>query len=380
MGQAKRLVLVGGGHAHALVLDALRKRPEAGVSVTLVSPARASPYSGMLPGHIAGLYTREAMHIDVARLTAQTGGRFVGEAAVRIDPDARVVTTDAGTAVPYDILSLDIGITPDLSGIEGAQAHAIAVKPIGDLLEKTDRLVAAARAPGGPRDVVVVGGGAAGLCLAFALARRLRQEARGDEAGGAGGDFRFTLVTAHALLPDLNGRARRLARARLAETRIGLVENDRVAAVAPDAVTLASGRAIAADATLVAVGAGAPGLIAASGLPVDAHGFLAVRPTLQAVGRDEIFGAGDCATSVTDPRPKAGVFAVRQGPALVENLRRFARAEPLAPFQPQTDWLVLMSTADGRAIAARGARLAIEGRAAWWLKDRIDRRFVEGLG
>lgn len=377
---ARRLVLVGGGHAHALVLDAWRKRPEPGVALTLVSPARDSPYSGMLPGHIAGLYSREAMHIDVARLAEQAGGRFVGEAAALVDPQARVVVTQAGTRVPYDMLSLDIGITPDLSGIAGAQAHAIAVKPIGDLLDKTDRLIAAARAPDGPRRVVVVGGGAAGLCLAFALARRLRQEAVGEEAGGRAGDFRFTLVTADALLPELNDRARRLARVRLAQAGIGLVEHDRVASVAAHAVVLASGRAIAADATLVAVGAGAPALIRDCGLPVDAHGFLAVRPTLQAVGRDEIFGAGDCATSVTDPRPKAGVFAVRQGPALAENLRRFARSEPLAPFRPQADWLVLMSTADGRAIAARGRRLALEGRAVWWLKDRIDRRFVEGLG
>jgi pyridine nucleotide-disulfide oxidoreductase family protein len=368
-----RLVLVGGGHTHALVLDALRKRPERGLAVTLVSPAERSPYSGMLPGHVAGLYDRAAMHIDVKRLAEQAGGAFVADAAERIDAHARLVRTTGGAAIPYDALSLDIGVTPDLSAIAGAAEHGVAVKPIGDLLAKTDRLIASARAAGGPRDLVVVGGGAAGLCLVFALAQRLRRE-----APGAG--FRFTLATAHALLPDLNDGARRIARARLKAAGIALVENDRVASVSSDHVTLASGREIASGATLVAVGAGAPPLIARSGLATDPRGFLAVRPTLQAVGDDAIFGAGDCATSVTDPRPKAGVFAVRQGPALTENLRRLARGEALAPFQPQTDWLVLMSTADGRAIAARGRRLAWEGRAVWWLKDRIDRRFVQGLG
>ncbi|WP_349369699.1 FAD-dependent oxidoreductase [Salinarimonas sp.] len=368
-----RLVLVGGGHTHALVLDALRARREPELDVTLVSPTDHSPYSGMLPGHIAGLYDRAAMHIDVRRLAEEAGGAFVPDSAERIDAQGRVLHTRGGAAIPYDALSLDIGVTPDLSAIAGAAEHAIAVKPIGDLLAKTDRLIAAARAPDGPRDLVVVGGGAAGLCLAFALAHRLRREAQ-----GAG--FRFSLVTAHALLPDLNDGARRIARSRLKAAGIALVENDRAAAVAPDRVTLASGREIASDATLVAVGAGAPPLIARSGLATDPRGFLAVRPTLQAVGDDAIFGAGDCATSVTDPRPKAGVFAVRQGPALAENLRRLARGEPLAPFQPQEDWLVLMSTADGRAIAARGRWLAWEGRAVWWLKDRIDRKFVEGLG
>ncbi|MGJ3261612.1 MAG: FAD-dependent oxidoreductase [Salinarimonas sp.] len=377
MAGATRLVLVGGGHSHALVLDALRRRPEPGLAVTLVSPAAASPYSGMLPGHVAGFYSREAMHIDVRRLVTQGGGRFVEDAVVRVDAAARRVLTAGGEAIPYDLLSLDIGITPDLSAIAGAEAHAIAVKPIGDLLDKTDRLIAAVRAPHGPRDIAVVGGGAAGLCLAFALARRLRAEAR--DAGRDADALRLSLVTAHALLPDLNPRARRLARARLAKAGIALVENDRALAVSETAVTLASGCVIEADATLVAVGAGAPALIATSGLATDPRGFLAVRPTLQAVGDDAIFGAGDCASSVTDPRPKAGVFAVRQGPVLAENLRRAARGEPLAPFEPQADWLVLMSTADGRAIAARGRHLAAEGRAVWWLKDRIDRRFVDAL-
>ncbi|MGP9820617.1 FAD-dependent oxidoreductase [Salinarimonas sp. NSM] len=372
-----RLVLAGGGHSHAIVLDALRRRPEPGLNVTLISPAVASPYSGMLPGHVAGIYSREAMHIDVRRLVSAAGGRFVEDAVARVDATARRVLIRGGAAIPYDLLSLDIGITPDLSAIAGADAHAIAVKPIGDLLAKLGRLIAAVREPDGPRDVAIVGGGAAGLCLAFALARRLRTEA--TDAGREAARLRLTLITAHALLPDLNARARRLARAALARADIALVENDRACAVSARAVTLASGREVASDATLVAVGAGAPELIARSGLATDAQGFLAVRPTLQAVGDDAIFGAGDCATSVGDPRPKAGVFAVRQGPVLVENLRRAARGAPLLPFQPQKDWLVLMSTADGRAIAARGRHLALEGRAVWWLKDRIDRRFVEGL-
>ncbi|GGK41455.1 FAD-dependent oxidoreductase [Salinarimonas ramus] len=368
-----KLVLVGGGHSHALVLDALRKRPEPGIALTLVSPAETSPYSGMLPGHVAGLYAREAMHIDVRRLVEEAGGRFVLGAAERIDRDAREVVLGDGAHVPYDLVSLDIGITPDLSRIPGAREHAIAVKPIGDLLAKIDRLISAVREPDGPRDVVVVGGGAAGLCLAFALARRLRAEARSEQGPT------LTIVTAHALLPELNGRARRIARARLAQASIALVENDRVARVEPEAVILASGRTIASRATLVAVGAAPPPLVARSGLAADARGFLAVDATLRSVGDPRVFAAGDCAGSVTDPRPKAGVFAVRQGPILAENLRRAVRGEPLVPYSPQTNWLVLMSTADGRAIAARGRHLALEGRLVWWLKDRIDRRFVQGL-
>lgn len=377
MPEGTRLVLVGGGHSHALVLDALRRKPEPGLSTTLISPSASSPYSGMLPGHIAGLYPREAMHIDVRRLVEASGGRFVEDAALRIDARDRSVALAGGGSVDYDVLSLDIGITPDLSGLPGAERNAIAVKPIGDLLGKIDRLIAAARAADGPRRFVVVGGGAAGVCLAFAVERRLRVEAR--TSGRGPGALRISIVTAGALLPELNLRARRLARKRLAQIGIALSENDTAISVEPDAVILAGGERIASDATLVAVGAGAPELIARSGLPTDADGFLAIHPTLQAVGEDRIFGAGDCATSRTDPRPKAGVFAVRQGPVLARNLRLFHRGEPLEPFRPQTDWLVLISTADGRAIGARGAHLALEGRAVGWLKDRLDRDFLDRL-
>lgn len=372
-----RLVLVGGGHSHALVLDDLRRRPEPGLAVTLVSPGPTSPYSGMLPGHIAGLYSREAMHVDVRRLVEAGGGAFVAGEAVRIDAAAREVVLADGRRVPYDLLSLDIGITPDLTGIAGAREHAIAVKPIGDLLAKIDRLATEARRPDGPRRITVIGGGAAGFCLAFALDRRLRDEVR--EAGGDADRLRLSLVTAGRLLPELNARARGLARARLAAEPIALLEDTAVARIEPDAIVLADGTRRASDATLVAVGAGAPPLIAASGLSTDPHGFLAIDATLRSVADPSIFGAGDCATSVTDPRPKAGVFAVRQGPALARNLRRAARGEPLVPFRPQADWLVLLSTADGRAIGARGRHVALEGRLVWWLKDRIDRAFVDRL-
>lgn len=377
---AKRLVLVGGGHSHAIVLDDLRRRREPGLAPTVIAPSPLAPYSGMLPGHVAGIYDHGAMHIDIASLAIEAGGRYVRAAARGFDAAARTVVLETGERIGYDILSIDIGITPDLSRIAGAAEHALAVKPIGDLLPKVERLVAAARAPEGPRRFAVVGAGAAGTCLAFALAARLRRDAR--ETGRDPSAIAVSLISAHALLPELNPAARRHARARLAASGIALVEDDGAVAVAgataerPGLLTLASGRTLAADAVLVAVGAKAPPALRGSGLALTPDGFLAVRPTLQATSHDEVFGAGDCASSITDPRPKAGVFAVRQGPILARNLRRFARGEPLAVYAPQSRWLVVIATADGRAIAARGKSFALEGRLAWWLKDRLDRDFV----
>lgn len=367
----KHLVLVGGGHAHALVLRALIDEPEPGIAVTLIAPERHSPYSGMLPGHIAGLYAREEMHIDLARLTQRLGARFVEDKAVAFDAAARKVTLAGGEVLGFDVLSIDIGITPDIAAIKGAREHALAVKPIGDLLEKIDRLIASARTPEGPKRFAVVGGGAAGICLAFALAARLRADGR-DRHG-----YDFLVVTAGDLLPEVNTLARRLVKRSLAGRGIALRTHARVRAVTGDGLVLEDGEAVAADAVLVTSHAMAPPVLANGDLARDEHGFLAIDETLRVIGQDAVFAAGDCATMIDHPRPKAGVFAVRQGAPLAANLRAALRGEPLRGYVPQRDWLMLIASADGRAVASRGAYFAYGGRLAWWLKDRIDQRFMK---
>jgi selenide, water dikinase len=91
---------------------------------------------------------------------------------------------------------------------------------------------------------------------------------------------------------------------------------------------------------------------------------------------DSIFAAGDCATMTDDPRPRAGVFAVRQGPVLARNLMAAALGKPLETYRPQGDFLTILRSGKGRAIAGRGRFLALEGRWVWRWKDRIDRNFM----
>jgi pyridine nucleotide-disulfide oxidoreductase family protein len=367
----KHLVLVGGGHAHALVLRALVDEPEPGMTLTLVAPERHSPYSGMLPGHIAGIYSRDEMHIDLPRLARRLGARFVEDRAVAFDGAAGKVGLATGEVLRFDVLSIDIGITPDIAAIEGAGEHAIAVKPIGELLEKVDRLVASARAPGGPKRFAIVGGGAAGICLAFALTARLHAD------GGEGHGFSFVVVTAGELLPEVNAVARHFVRRALKRRGIALRTHARVRAVTADGLVLEDGGKVAADAVLVTSHARAPPVLANGDLARDERGFLAIDETLRVIGQDAVFAAGDCAAMIDHPRPRAGVFAVRQGAPLAANLRAALRGEPLQRYVPQKDWLMLIASADGRAVASRGAWLAYEGRLAWWLKDRIDRRFMK---
>ncbi len=363
------LVLVGGGHSHALALRGLALDREPGLRISLVAPERASPYSGMLPGHIAGLYSHDAMHIDLERLAAAADADFVRARATGFFGAEKRIALDNGESLSFDIASIDIGITPDLDAIAGAREHALAVKPIGSLIPKLDALISEARRPDGPRRVLVVGGGAAGTCLAFALLRRLRQET-------GGGVVDVALATAGVIAPEINAFARVLLRRALRRVGITLHEQSQIARIGPDGAHTQSGRHLAADAVLVASHAKAPAVLAQGDLARTPDGFLAIDEDLRVRGQDAVFATGDCATMYAHPRPKAGVFAVRQGPALRRNIRALVRDEALTPHIPQKDWLMLIADSDGRAVASRGRSFAFAGRLPWLAKDHIDRKFM----
>ena len=140
-------------------------------------------------------------------------------------------------------------------------------------------------------------------------------------------------------------------------------------------LVLVGGEEVAADAVIWATGAAAPAWLSATGLALDARGFIAVWRTLQSISHPEVFAAGDCATLVDGPNPKSGVFAVRQGPVLAANLRRALAGQALAPFSSSSLALALLNCGDGHAVASWGV-IALEGRWAWRWKDWIDRRFM----
>ena len=370
----KRIVLVGGGHAHVTVLRAFGMRPEPGVALTLIAKELDAPYSGMLPGFVAGHYTLDECHIDLVRLAHFAHARLVHGEATGIDRVGRRVHLKGRPPLAYDLVSLDTGITPLLGDIAGADEHAISVKPVSTFAPRWQALEARALAPGGPRRIVVVGNGAAGFELVLAMRHRLLGEAarRGLDAEA----FAFTLVGNGTLLATHAPRAQRLAADALARANVTLVSDDAALRIAADAVHLASGRELVADAVLVTTRAEPPRWFADLDLTRDARGFLAVRPTLQSIEDNDIFAAGDCAAVLEHPREKAGVFAVRQGPPLAENLRLRVRGLAAEPFVPQRRFLTLLSLGGKSAIACRGA-FAAAGGWAWSWKDYIDRTFMD---
>lgn len=367
------IVLVGGGHAHVHVLKAFAMRPEPGVRLTLITRDLETPYSGMLPGVVAGLYTPDEAHIDLLRLAAATDARLIHAEAVGLDRAQKRVLLAGRPPVAYDILAIDVGITPDLAQIAGAAEHAVAVKPIGSFLSKFDQLRRRCRLPDGPRRIAVIGGGAGGVELLLSVRSRLLAEAAADGRDAA--QFAFALVTEGEILATHNPRVGAAFRRVFAERGIALHEHRQARAVTPRAIEFADAPPLAADAILVTTAAAPPAWFAGTGLARDAGGFLAAGPTLQAQNDPDVFASGDCAGLVETPREKAGVIAVRAGPPLAANLRRLARGEPLRRWHPQRRYLALISTGERYAVASRGWFKA-EGAWLWTLKDWIDRRWM----
>lgn len=357
------LVLVGGGHAHALVLRALAMKPVGGLRITLVSPAPLTPYSGMLPGLLAGHYRFEETHIDLVRLCQWAGVRFFADTVLGLDPQARRLHCAGRGDVSYDILSLDIGSQPELDSVPGAREHAIPVKPVAGLWSRWSALHQGEALAG--QRVAIVGGGAGSVEVALAAAYRLRDAAP-----------QITLYCgAPELLAGYGGGARRAVERQLAALGVGTACDHRVAAVESGVLRFAQGTQAPFDTLIWCTGAAPADWVAHSGLPVDERGFLAVRDTLQSTAQPEIFAAGDIATQVRHPRPKAGVYAVRQGPVLAHNLAAFACGTALREHRPQRRFLSLLSLGERSAVAERNG-FSLRGAWVWGWKDRIDRRFM----
>lgn len=370
----RRLVLVGGGHAHVVVLRELAMKREPGLEIVLIAKELDAPYSGMLPGYVAGHYDLDDCQIDLVRLAHFAGARLVHGEVSGVDTSERQVHILGRPPIAYNLLSIDTGITPSIGDIDGAAQHGIAVKPVSTFAPRWMALEARALQPDGPRRITVIGTGAAGFELVLAIRHRLREMA--PRHGLAPEAFSFSLIGSTGLLPTHNARARRLAADVLAGADVALVEGDAAVAVSRNEVRLASGAKIDSDATLITTKAAPADWFTASGLAVDERGFLAVQPTLQVIGEDDVFAAGDCASVLAHPREKAGVFAVRQGPPLARNLRLRMQGLAAEPFEPQRQFLTILSCGDRRAIAARGS-LAVGGAWPWKLKDRIDREFMQ---
>jgi len=409
------LVFIGGGHSHAIALRMWGMNPLPGVRITLISDVTHTPYSGMLPGYIAGFYDYDQSHIDLRPLAHFAGSQFYRERAVGLDLANNRVICANRPPVAFDILSIDIGSTPATLSVPGAADYAIPAKPVPNLLHHWHQLIeelqtGATTATEKPLQIGIVGGGAGGVELALSMSARLNQilgsqnpqNSQNRPNSSNSPNLQIHLFQrSPEILPNHSTYVRNNLQKLLTQRGINLHLSESViriesrtpappllcssaplppmAAHAKEPVTVycESGLTIECDRLFWVTQASAPDWLKESGLSTDAAGFIKVSDTLQSISHSHIFATGDIATMINHPRPKAGVFAVRQGKPLAENLRRILQGQPLKPFKPQKNFLTLIGTGEGSAIASRGAFGLGSSPLLWRWKDRIDREFME---
>lgn len=370
-GGERELVLVGAGHAHVQVLRRFAMEPPPAVRLTLVVDTPLAVYSGMVPGFVAGQYRAAELEIDALPLARRARARVILAPAVGVDTAQRRIALRDRPSIPYDYASFDVGSTVAGLTLPGVQEHALPTRPIGRFVQRVEGLLTQARDHDArtPFQVVVVGAGAGGVELAFALRHRL--------ASVGDGAVRVTLVQGGSrILPGYpDGVVERVTRHAVA-AGIDIVCGRGAVAAEPGILCLEEDGRLPFDALLWVTGAVAGPLFRDAHLPTDSRGFVKTRPTLQVVGHDELFAVGDCATLRDFPdTPKAGVYAVRQGPFLIDNLRAVLADRPLRDYRPQRDFLTLLNLGDGNAIGGKWG-FSFGGSWVMGLKDWIDRRFM----
>jgi selenide,water dikinase len=361
------VVLVGGGHAHLVFAKRWGMRPTPGVAVTLINEASVIPYSAMVPGHIAGDYAREEITLDLVRLCQSVKIRFVAERVTGFDRAMRQVLFASRSPLTYDVLSLGLGSIPAQAGDEPSLETSMVLRPLGTHLKKLDGVEQRLGESGKGYHLVVVGGGASGCELSLAIHKRLRKYP----------GFRLTLLQGNErLLPEFPRGVARAFEKMFAERGIAYRVRARVTGAKEGVLLLSDGEPVAADAVLWATQASPPALLHESGLAVSSDGFLRVRDTLQSLTDPAVFGTGDCVAFESYPDLlRNGVYAVRQGAVLFDNIRAYLHEKSLRPFRPQRYCLCLLNTTDGQAVLRYGP-LVWKSRVAKKLKDRIDRAWI----
>ncbi len=370
----KDLVLIGGGHSHVAVLKRFGMKPLPGVRLTLICKDAMTPYSGMLPGLIAGHYTFEETHIDLGPLARFAQARFYTDIAQGLDLTSKRVLCRNRPPVAYDVVSINIGSAPSTLEVQGADENAVPVKPIDQFVVHWEKLCERVLAREERTRIGVVGGGAGGVEILLAIQFRLRQLLIAEGRSTDHLEFHLFTDTAEILISHNQWVSAKFQRV-LEERGIQVHRDHRVVKVEPGRVHCQNGTQTTLHEILWVTWAGAAGWVADTGLDVDEQGFIQVNDYLQSTSHPEVFAAGDIATMINHPRPKAGVFAVRQGSPLAANLRRSLLGRPLKTFAPQQRFLSLISTGNKYAVASR-AKWALEGELIWRWKNWIDQRFM----
>ena len=362
----KRVVFVGGGHAHLTSLKNLPRFGQRGHRATLISSSPYHYYSGMGPGMLSGIYHPRQARFHVKKLAEDRGATFIQGKVIGVDPLQRLLSLDSGEKIGYDLVSFNTGSEVPLEALARVPAgNLFPVKPVLNLLLARQAIRQAIRG-NGVLHFVVVGGGPAGVEVAGNLLRLLH------ESRGKG---EIALIAGKGLLGDAPAKVQRLARESLTRRGVEVIEGSHVKAVEKGRVTLDDGRRFDTDFAFIAVGIQLRTLFRDSGIPVGPDGGLLVNSSLQSVAHPDIFGGGDCISLEGNPLAKVGVYAVRENPVLYHNVLAALEKGKMEAFTPQKEFLLILNMGNGRGIFWK-KNWIWEGRLAFLLKDYIDRKFM----
>lgn len=370
MANQKNLVLLGVGHTNAHIVHEWATQPIEGYRLICISKFATATYSGMLPGTLGEQFAENEMQIQLAPLVQRAGAELLIADVNGLDLNARQVTFSDHDPLDFDLLSIGVGSMP-----AGWDTHSsplvVPIKPMQTFLQRLDQRIqcAAASHAQAPLRIAIVGGGVAGIEIAFCLQQRLQDPALSR-------DSVVEIFTSSRRVADgMRTKSVRRIETLLQTRGIKVHPSCRVTSVSSDALITDDGQRHEFDGVIWATGAGAPPVLSKLGLQTDDRGFIATSKTLQSLSDPRIFAVGDSGTIVDSPCPKAGVYAVRQCPVIWHNLNAFPSDKPLVHFEPQKDFLKLLNTGDGKALLEY-RRFTVHAGWCWNLKTWIDKRFI----
>lgn len=364
----KDLYLIGGGHSHIAVIKKLGMHPLPSIRTTLISSDTLTPYSGMLPGLIAGHYTFEDCHIDLQKLCQWAGVQFIRSTVWHIDPLKKEIYCYQHPPLHYDLSSINIGSQPALNNIQGALEYGYPIKPVKQFMQNWQQWLKTAQASHGSKRIVVIGGGAASIEILLAMHYKLYHTTSIHAD--------FTLICANQnILNSHNKHVRAFFEHHLRALGMTIISGKHVISINQYQLTLEDHTTLGYDFSAWAIHAGAQTWPAESGLKCDNKGFIQVDQYLRSISHPDIFAVGDSAAFMPNPLPKVGVYAVRQGPVLAKNITAILEDRPLLAFKPQKRFLSLLTTGNRRAVASWGSLFA-HGKWVWLWKNHIDRAFM----
>ena len=361
MDSAPKVVLLGTGHAHLQVLQGLSRL---NLHLTLISCEDVAVYSGMIPGVICREYRPEEAMVELRPLAEEYGVELIVKKAVGVEPEGKKVLLEGGEEVGFDVLSVNIGSKTKGSGIPGADEYCLATRPLLHLIQAIEALDHMSSPP----LISILGAGAAGIELALSLHSRLSPLFP---------SLSITLLDSHPqLLPALPVSLSHTLSTLFTDLNIQLLLSTTVTSISSTHILLSTGQTLPSNVTILATGAEMHPI--SLNLPVSDSGFMLINRYLQSIQYDYIFGAGDCVSFIDFPSnfpPKAGVYSVREGPILTQNIRNYIQKRDLVTFTPQNDFLMILNLGNGQALGTKYGYF-FRNSMVRRLKNSIDRKFM----